>query len=39
VLPERAVRHGLVAEIGQDAVQAIIAEAFRRVCARSTVIA
>jgi hypothetical protein len=34
VLQERAVRHGLVAEIGQDAVQAIIAEAFHRVCAR-----
>jgi hypothetical protein len=33
VLQERAVRHGLVAEIGEDAVQAIIAEAFRRVCA------
>jgi hypothetical protein len=34
VLQERAVRHGLVAEIGQDAVQAIIVEAFHRVCAR-----
>jgi hypothetical protein len=34
VLQERAVRHGLVAEIGEDAVQLIIAEAFHRVCAR-----
>jgi hypothetical protein len=33
VLQERAVRHGLVAEIGEDAVQAII-EAFHRLCAR-----
>jgi hypothetical protein len=34
VLQEHAVRHGLVAEIGEDAVQAIIAETFHRVCAR-----
>jgi hypothetical protein len=34
VLQEHAVRHGLVAEIGEDAVQAIIVEAFHRVCAR-----
>jgi hypothetical protein len=34
VLQERAVRHGLVAEIGKGAVQAIIVEAFHRVCAR-----
>jgi hypothetical protein len=34
VLQEHAVRHGLVDEIGQDAVQAIIVETFRRVCAR-----
>jgi hypothetical protein len=34
VLQERAMRHGLVAEIGQDAVQAIIVEAFLSACAR-----
>jgi hypothetical protein len=34
VLQEHAVRHSLVAEIGKDAVQAIIVEAFHRVCAR-----
>jgi hypothetical protein len=34
VLQEHAVRHGLVAEIGEDAVQAIIAEVLHRVCAR-----
>jgi hypothetical protein len=34
VLQERAVRHGLFAEIGEHAVQAIIVEAFHRVCAR-----
>jgi hypothetical protein len=34
VLQERAMRHGLVAEIGQATVQAIIAEAFHCACAR-----
>jgi hypothetical protein len=34
VLQERALRHGLVAAIGEDAIQAIIVEAFHRVCAR-----
>jgi hypothetical protein len=29
-LQEHAERHGLIAEIGQDAVQAIMAEVFRR---------
>jgi hypothetical protein len=28
------MRHGLVAEIGEDAVKAIIVEACHRVCAR-----
>jgi hypothetical protein len=34
VLREHAMRHGLVAEIGQDAVRVIIVEAFHRACAR-----
>jgi hypothetical protein len=34
VMQEHAVRHGLVDAFGQDAVQAIIAEVFHRVCAR-----
>jgi hypothetical protein len=38
VLQERAVRHGLVAKIGPDAVQAIIVEAFHRVCAKQLAI-
>jgi hypothetical protein len=38
VLQEHAVRHGLVAEIGADPVQAIIVEAFHRVCARKLAI-
>jgi hypothetical protein len=34
VLQEHAVRHGLVDAIGDDAVQAIIVEAFLSACAR-----
>jgi len=34
VLQEHAERHGLIAKIGQDAVQAIMAAAFRRALAR-----